>query len=228
MQINQESTTNQPVSQPPSTNSSTEYLSHLIEMFPSRSEECLRYVLKLSGDDISYACECVFAGPSLEGLISMVFSSVISDEDEMRLKIDDEKEEDLVDCFFALYKGPRFNPQSMLRVCLTGEPAIDAGGVRRQVFSDVFRTVAFSDTLGLFEGPPDRRRPVFRMSSLAAGIMKLLGRMIGHSIILDCQGFPYLSPACYRYMVGSYDQALPLCQPNDASQSVQHVLDEVS
>ena len=107
---------------------------------------------------------------------------------------------------------------------LSGEPALDTGGVRRQVFSEVFETVAFSDRLG----PPNTRRPVFRISSLSAGMMRLLGRMIGHSIILDCQGFPYLSPACYKYMTGNQDQALLLCRPDDASERVQHVLSEVS
>ena len=80
----------------------------------------------------------------------------------------------------------------------------------------------------MFDGPPERRRPVFRISSLSAGMMKVLGRMIGHSIVLDCRGFPFLSPASYRCMVGNYDQALSLCTPNDAAQSVQHVLREVS
>ena len=52
--------------------------------------------------------------------------------------------------------------------------------------------------------------------------------MIGHSIILDYQGFPYLSPACYKYMIDNQDQALTLCRPDDASERVQHVLNEVS
>lgn len=40
--------------------------------------------------------------------------------------------------------------------------------------------------------------------------------MIGHSITLDYPGFPYLSPACYKYMIGNQDQALTLCRPDDA------------
>ncbi len=111
---------------------------------------------------------------------------------------------------------------------MKAQPAVDTGGVRRQVFAQVFKTVAFSDRLHLFEGPPNRRRPFFRISNLSARILKLLGKIIGHSLILDHQGFPYLSPACYNYMVGNFDQALLLFTPEDASQKVQHVLSEVS
>lgn len=87
--------------------------------------------------------------------------------------------------------------------------------------------IAFSDRLCLFDGPPNRRRPAFRISNLAAGMMKILGRAIGHSILLDHQGFPFLSSTCYSYMAGDYDQALLLCTPEDASERVQRVLKEV-
>ena len=201
------------------------------EMFSDVSEECLRYVYKCSNGDISCASDCILSGPSIESLVSLIRAVVITNEsDGRRLRIDDDEKEgeELVDCIFAFYKGPRFDPQSGVRMCLMGEPAIDTGGVRRQVFSEVFETVSFSDRLCLFDGPPDRRRPAFRISSLSAGMMRLLGRIIGHSIILDCQGFPYLSPACYQYMVGNQDQALLVCMPEDASERVQRVLKEVS
>lgn len=55
--------------------------------------------------------------------------------------------------------------------------------------------------------------------------MKLLGRMIGHSIILVNMGFPYLS---LHTMVGNENQALLLCKPEDASERVQRVLKKVS
>ena len=109
---------------------------------------------------------------------------------------------------FAFYKGPRFDPHSGLRTLLEGQPAIDTGGVRRQVLSEMLKTVAFSDCVGLYDGSPNRRRPAFRISSFSAGMMKLLGHIIEHSIILDCQWFPYLSPAYYSCMVGNHTKAL--------------------
>ena len=115
----------------------------------------------------------------------------------------------------------KFDPEAEVRMSMMSQPAVDTGGVRRQVFAKVLKSVAFSDRLQLFEGPPDRRRPVFRISNLSAGMMKLLGKIVGHSIVLDHQGFPYLSPACYNYMVRNFDQALLLCIPEDASDRVQ-------
>ena len=32
--------------------------------------------------------------------------------------------------------------------------------------------------------------------------VSLVGKIVGHSIVMDCQGFPFLSPAFYYYMVG--------------------------
>ena len=67
----------------------------------------------------------------------------------------------------------------------------------------------------------------YRITNLSAGVMRLVGRMIGHSIVLDQVDFPYLSPTCYYAMVGNQDQALLLCTPEDASERVQLVLKEV-
>lgn len=127
----------------------------------------------------------------------------------------------MAECVLAFYKGPRYDPHCALQVFLRGQPAIDTGGVRRQIFSEVFRQLAFSDHLGFFDGLPNQRRPAFRISTLSAGVMR---RMIGHSILLDNIGFPYLSLACYHMMVC---EAL-LCKPEDASETVQQVLKEVS
>ena len=201
------------------------------QMFPNISKKCLHYVLKLSNGDLSTATDCILSGPSIELLVSRIRSFVLTGEGEgRRLCIDEEEKEgeDLVQCIFAFYKGPRFDPHSGLRILLEGQPAIDTGGVRRQVLSEMLKTVAFSDHVGLFEGPPNRRRPTFRISSLSAGMMRLLGRIIGHSIILDCQGFPYLSPACYSCMVGNHTKALSQCTLEDVSERVQRVLAEVS
>lgn len=123
-----------------------------------------------------------------------------------------------MECVLAFYKGQRYDPHQAVRVFIGGQPAIDTGGVRRQVFLEVPKRVAFSDTFGLFDGPPDRQRPAFRISSLSSGMMRLVGRMIGHSILLDCVGFPY------NAMVGYQDRALLLCTPEDASERVQRAL----
>ena len=76
---------------------------------------------------------------------------------------------------FTLYKGVKFDPKAEIRFSLKLQPAVDGGGVRRQVFAKVLKIAAFSDSFLLFEGPPDQQRPVFYISNLSSGMMKLWG-----------------------------------------------------
>ena len=115
-------------------------------MFPSISKKCLHYVLKLSNGDLSTATDCILSGPSTELIISLIRSFVLTGGSEGRkLHNDDEEKggEDLVQCIFAFYKGPRFDPHSGLRILLEGQPAIDTGGVRRQVLSEMLKNSCF-------------------------------------------------------------------------------------
>ena len=66
------------------------------------------------------------------------------------------------------------------------------GGIRRQFFSVVFEKIGASDKSRIFEGPPTGRRPVFRVSNLSSGLLKVIGKIVGHSFLMDGQGFPYI------------------------------------
>ena len=87
--------------------------------------------------------------------------------------------------------------------------------------------MARSTKFGLFEGPPGRLRPTFKQSSVSSGMLHILGRMIGHSIIMDRQGFPFLSPPCYYYMCGYLDKALSLIQSDDVGDHINYVIEQV-
>ena len=52
-----------------------------------------------------------------------------------KIKVD---QDDLVMDVYSFYKSPDFDPTIPVFVLLKGQPAIDSGGVLRQVFSDVF------------------------------------------------------------------------------------------
>ena len=208
-----------------------EDIKQLTEMFPDVPDTCLIYLYKLSRGDLACVSDCILSGPSIQSILSLLSSIVLTSEGEdrkLRINGDEQEGDELAECVLAFYKGRRYDPHCSVRVFLEGQPAVDTGGVRRQIYSEVFKQLAFSDHFGLFEGPPNRRRPAFRISTLSAGVMRLLGRMIGHSILLDNLGFPYLSPVCYHIMVGNENQALLLCTPEDASERVQRVLKEVS
>ena len=51
--------------------------------------------------------------------------------------------------------------------------------------------------------------------------------MVGHSIVMDMQGFPFLSPPCYYYMAGNVDLALSVTTEDDISERVKYVVSKV-
>ena len=128
----------------------------------------------------------------------------------------------------AFYKSHKFNREAEVRVYIRGQPGVDTGGIRRQFFSVVFKCLAMGKSLKLFEGHPNRLRPEFRSSHLSSGILRVLGRMVAHSFILDGQGFVGLAECCYYYLCGSTDSAIATITPDDMSEQVRSLFEEVS
>ena len=113
-----------------------------------------------------------------------------------------------------------------IRVCIHGQPAIDAGGVRRQFVAVVFAELARTESdCSLFERPPIKLQPVFKASILSLKVLSTVGTMIAHSLLLDGQGFPYLSEYCY-YIAGCYDQAVTCVTVDDVGVNVKSLIDE--
>ena len=52
--------------------------------------------------------------------------------------------------------------------------------------------------------------------------------MVGHSYLMDGQGFPYLSRACYYYLCKQTDKSLTLLSNNDLSDNVKDIVCAVS
>ena len=136
------------------------------------------------------------------------------------------KEKDWAIAAFSFYKSSRFSPQHTINIILGGQPAIDAGGVRRTFFSVVYENVILG-YLDMFEGPSKRLRPTFKISVLNSGILKIFGQMIAHTLLMDGIGFPYLSPPCYYYMTGKWNTAITFITDEDVSSRVRHVLKQV-
>ena len=167
-------------------------------------------------------------GPSLESICSLVTSQMSLDNGP-RIRLDkDDGDEDWTEAALAFYKQGKFDKSSGVRISIQGQPAIDAGGVHRQFFAVVFSQLARTDVgFSLFEGFPLRLRPVFKASLLSSGMFATLGTMIGHSILLDGQGFPYLAEYCYYYIAGCYDQAVTCVSTDDVGANVKYILDKV-
>ena len=77
--------------------------------------------------------------------------------------------------------------------------------------------------MGIFGGPPNHIRPSYKMSTLNSGVLKTIGQMVAHSLLLDKLGFPYLSPPCY-HMAGKWDIAVTCITDEDASSKVHNIL----
>ena len=70
--------------------------------------------------------------------------------DVVKIKVDPD---DILTDALAHYKDPDFDPAAPISVTYRGQPAVDAGGVKRQFFTDVLGQMASSTTLRLLEGP---------------------------------------------------------------------------
>ena len=76
-----------------------------------------------------------------------------------KLKVDPKDE---VMDVYSYYKSSDFDPLIPIFVYLKGQPAIDTGGILRQVFSNVFYALANNEVIkNIFVGSEERRLPVF-------------------------------------------------------------------
>lgn len=73
------------------------------------------------------------------------------------------------------------------------------------------------------EGLPLRLWPVFKASGLSLGMMDTVGTITAHSLLLDGQGFPYLSEYCYYCVAGCYDQGAACVTVDDIGVNIQYI-----
>ncbi len=76
------------------------------------------------------------------------------------------------------YKSTSLNLANPVRVMLDDEPAIDTGGVRRQLYTDVFKEFASTTHACLWDGQPGNLRPIYSAEAQSSGLFKVLGRMV--------------------------------------------------
>ncbi|CAH3183763.1 unnamed protein product, partial [Porites lobata] len=110
-------------------------------------------------------------------------------------------EETAVEDALAYYKHPDFDARCPIRITFEKQPAVDAGGPRRQFYSMVFSALEDFQQYKLFEGPPGRLMPVYSASHVFSGLMKILGKMLAHSIVQCGVRMPVFSPVLYWYII---------------------------
>ena len=157
-------------------------------------------------------------------MLALINDKVLGGSPDLSISINSlDNKDELIASAFQFYKKHQHYPLCDLSITLQMQPAIDAGGVRRAFFTKIFDHLA-GGYMGIFEGPPNRIRPSYKMSTLNSGVLKTIGQMVAHSLLLDKLGFPYLSPPCYYYMVGKWDIAVTCITDEDASSKVHNVL----
>ena len=157
----------------------------------------VRCIFELSSYDYEATMECLHAGLTGDTILKLTktmygefpFTKVHVDEDE--------KWCDLV----SFYKAPSLDPRlHRLRICLNGQPPMDTGGVRRDLYTSVYKEFADNTHVKLFDGPPNYLKPLYSVQARSSGLFKVLGTMVGHSLVQDALGFPHFSPLCFRYI----------------------------
>lgn len=184
-------------------------------------------IYKLSGSDYEAAHKCLAAGgPTLFSILQMVIK-VFEHYPNTKYSIDST---DVWADLVAHYKRPMVNLHSQVRITLDngGQPAVDTGGVRRQMYTHAFMDFARNKFFKLFEGPANYLRPRCTAEVRSSGLLKILGTMIAHSICQDGIGFPYFSPTCFWYIIGGETKALQFAcvedLPGDSALVVKQVL----
>ena len=112
------------------------------KMFPHLSQKNIDALLELYGDG-STVIDVVLNAPNLEQLIEKVKAQIPVKENEARL---DECDEEDMFSVLEFYKSPQFDPRKSFTVRFCGQPSVEVGGVRRQMFTNVFTEFITSKT----------------------------------------------------------------------------------
>ena len=140
--------------------------------------------------------------------------------EKVKLKID---EEDLLEDAMVYYKAEEFDPTKRLRIVYSGQSAADTGGVVRQFYTQLLCAVSNQFFQGL-----EYRTPIYSGDVVAAGVMKLVGVMVVHSILQGGPGFPIFSPAVYNYLCkGDLQEAVKTMTTDDCSLHMQDLITKV-
>ena len=198
-------------------------------MFPHLSQKNIDALCELYGDG-STVIDVVLNPPNLEQLIEKVKAQlqISVKEDEARLSLDECDEEDMLFSVLEFYKSPQFDPRKSLRVRFRGQPSVDVGGVRRQMFTNVFAEFIISKHVCLFQQGSFNLVIHYSVQNVLSGLMIILGKIISHTIVLEGIGFPHFSKAAYWYLATGDDNiVLEFASIEDVEPAIKEMLKQV-
>jgi len=194
----------------------------LSSIFPDMSLLQLKYLLELTKGNYNAVCDALLEGLTMPNIMCLWKHS---SHEVRRISLEAYSPEHAAEELLAFYKKSKLNPFTIVHVSIGNQPVVDSGGVRRQLYSDALIKIANNEDL--FESTENGIRPVFRQPTLSSGMFTTVGRVIGHSIIMDQQGFPYFSSACYYHLFGNIDTAICETNMGDVGSHVKHLVSKV-
>ena len=199
----------------------------LVAMFPEHPSSTISTVLELTQGDMQRAADMILSPPTLAALLQKLRDKI--SYKRVQLIVDEDDELEMFHSVIGYYKVPNFDPTLDMRVRFQGQPAVDTGGPRRQMFTSVFATFATSTDLNLFEHDGQFLRPRYSVQNVMSNLMVILGKMIAHALALEGLGFPYLSCCNYWYIAtGDQTQALQYAGFDDVGPHVRELLVQVN
>ena len=99
----------------------------------------------------------------------------------------------------VIFKHPRFDLTTAPRVSFAGEAGVDCRGLGRE-YGIPLQNAIFSTEANLFEGPEERKLPLYSKDGLYSRLFELAGKMVSYLIIHLDIGIPCLNLAAYNYI----------------------------
>ena len=197
-------------------------------MFPNIEEDEIANYLS-NAESIDDAIDKILnATSSLESFDDFV--KLLSKElkpDHQILQVDSQE---LLQSSFAFFKSNDFDPNKRLRVVFRDQPAIDAGGVRPQFFTNLFKDLCHPDMASrLFEGNPIGLLPICRSDTALSQMFVTIGKMIAYAAIHGYRPL-HLSEAAFQYLLnGNIEDTLPYLKTEDLATGItKHYVETVS
>ena len=196
----------------------------LSDLFGQRlPQSAISFVYEIADRDLEKAVDCVVGGPQGEDLLQLLGSQLVVVNTQMLIVRDGQFWKAAV----AFYKDPSRDLTRPLQIEVVGQPVVDAGGVLRQFYTDVFHHFANNTRVNLFAGSDSFLRPYYSAGAYFSGLFRHLGRMISHSLVQCAVGFPYLSPYCFWYIVSGEDEAMQHVTLADVGADVSSAVEKV-
>ena len=175
-----------------------------------------------NGDD---ATEFLTSGLNLQKILQLLFAK----SQKCPVKIVKVNQSTQCSDLISFYKDPTIDFSNCgIAIHLKKEAAIDGGGVRRQVYTMVLKQLSENKHGHIFQGKKYHLRPYYTASAMDTDIYKVLGCIVGHSIVQEGIGFPYLSPLCYWYIAAGKTEAMQHYTDDDVGAGCNYLITKVS